>query len=713
MVAAEVTTSVTGAVATPGGAVRGEPERHRPAPLVMALALAAVGTTAAGSSLSARHGYSVDDGLRAALVLAWTGAGLVLAFRRPAQPLARVLLAGSAVAGVGLLARGSLEAGSSSAAFLALAVCRSLLPAIGLHGLLGLPHGRLDTNARRRGVVVAYAAAVAVGLLSWAARPSLPVWPVVVEAALAAVIGGVASNRRYVQASASDRQRMQWMGWALAVTVEVALVVLALRLFLGWPPHGAEVVFTATLLVPAALVAGVSPLATRVDRLLAATVSVAGLTAVVVAVYLVIVLGLGRTPTPRERSLLLLSMVAAAVAALVWLPARVRLAQFANGLVYGEQEAPDTALRTFGSRLSRAIPMDELLLQLAESLHKTMALRSAEVWTGSNGVLELAASVPDRGPDELVLTGTEEPVVARAGVSGQAWVATWLPALLTSRPEAQLRVAPVTHSGELLGLIVVERDAEREAFGEDEEHVLAELSRQVGLALHNVQLDSALQASLDEVRRQAEELRASRARVVAAGDAERRKIERNLHDGAQQHLVALAVKLRLVRGLAEEDPAAASEMLEQLGDDVKETLQELRDLAHGIYPPLLMDSGLAAALSAAAGRVPLPTTVKAEDLGRYPPDVEAAVYFCCMEALQNAGKHAGPGARVTVRVWEEGAELRFEVADDGTGFDPSHFERGAGFVNMSDRLGAIGGTVRVESAVGEGTRIAGSIPLGG
>jgi signal transduction histidine kinase len=696
-----------------GDAVGRSGGEHRPSPVAVGVALATLVATAVGSSLSARGGYSFDDALRATLVVAWVGAGVVLALRRPQQPLGLVVLAASAVAGVGLLARGSLATGSSDVAFLARALARALLPAFALHAVLGLPHGTLHTGARRRGTLVAYAGAVAVGLALFAPRPSLPTWPVVLEAALVAVVGGVASHRRYLAASASDRQRMQWMGWAVAVAVEVALVVLALRLFLGWPSHGAEVVFAATLLVPAAVVAGVSPLATRVDRLLAGTVSVAGLTGVVVAVYLVIVLGLGRTPTPRERTLLLLSMVASAVAALLWLPARLRLAQVANGLVYGEQQPPDTALRTFGSRLSRAIPMDELLLQLAESLHKTMALRSAEVWTGSNGVLERAASVPDRGPGELVLSGTEMPVVARAGVSGRAWVATWLPALLAGRPEAQLRVAPISHSGDLLGLIVVERDPERELFGEDEDQVLAELARQVGLALHNVQLDSALQASLDEVRRQAEELRVSRARVVAAGDAERRKIERNLHDGAQQHLVALAVKLRLARSLAEDDPVEARAMLEQLGEDVKETLQELRDLAHGIYPPLLMDSGLAAALSAAAGRVPLPTTVEASGIGRYPPDVEAAVYFCCMEALQNAGKHAGAGSHVAVRAWEEPGRLRFEVADDGAGFDPTHFQRGAGFVNMSDRLGAIGGAVEVDSAVGQGTRIAGSIPLAG
>jgi signal transduction histidine kinase len=368
-------------------------------------------------------------------------------------------------------------------------------------------------------------------------------------------------------------------------------------------------------------------------------------------------------------------------------------------------------LRTFGSRLTRAIPMEELLLQLAESLRKTLALRRAEVWTGTPSLLERAVSVPDAGPGSLAVGDKERPVVTRAGVSGNAWVSVWLPDLLAARGTCQLRVAPVTHSGELLGLLVAERPADGDAFTEEDERVLTELARQVGLALHNVQLDSALQASLDEVRRTNEELRASRARIVATGDAERRKIERNLHDGAQQHLVALAVNLRLVKDLVADDPDTASEMLEQMAVDVKGTVQELRDLAHGIYPPLLMDSGLGEALRAAASRSPLDVNVEAEGIGRYPTEVEAAVYFCCLEALQNAAKHA-PDARVDLRVWEDSGGLLFEVRDDGPGFDVAAAKgAGHGFVNMSDRLGAIGGSIRWDSTPGEGASIRGSLPL--
>jgi signal transduction histidine kinase len=200
---------------------------------------------------------------------------------------------------------------------------------------------------------------------------------------------------------------------------------------------------------------------------------------------------------------------------------------------------------------------------------------------------------------------------------------------------------------------------------------------------------------------------------VEAGDAQRRRIERDLHDGAQQHLVALAVSVNLVRQIADSDPDSAKAMLEQIGKDLQEAVQELRNLAHGIYPPLLMDRGLGEALSAAAGRAALPTGVEAEGIGRYPQAVEAAVYFCCLEALQNAAKHAGDGATANVRVWQEAGGLLFEVADDGAGFDPgARSTPGAGFVNMADRVGAVGGTFSVSAAPGKGTKIAARLPVG-
>ena len=469
-----------------------------------------------------------------------------------------------------------------------------------------------------------------------------------------------------------------------------------------------------TGLVPLSLIAGTFPkLIGRIDRVLTYTVSLAGLTALIVVVYVVVVVGLARRPEEGERSLLLLSMLAAGIAALLYLPARRWLTERANRLVYGERVAPDETLRTFGQRLTRAIPLDELLLQLAESLRKSLALTSAEIWTGAGGHLELAAGVPHHEPPPLLIGEKELAVVARAGVSGGTWLDIWLPGLVAGRAPATIRVSPIAHAGALLGLIVCSRRVDGEAFTERDDLVLTELARQVGLALHNVQLDAALQASLEELQLTNTELLQSRARIVAAGDAERRKLERNLHDGAQQHLVALAVKIRLARDAVEDDPADAVAMLDEVKTDVQDAIQELRALAHGIFPPLLVSGGLSEALRAAGGRSPLPTTVETDGVGRYHQDVEAAVYFCCLEAMQNAAKHAGRRARPSRSTCgTKDGTLSFEVVDDGGGFDLAAVGvDGHGFVNMGDRLGAINGNFTIWSAPGRGTRVGGSVAV--
>jgi signal transduction histidine kinase len=693
------------------------PDQERRAHPVAALAPVGAGLALGGLLLVGDDGLSAAELVRVGLVVAWALAGLSLVVRPGQRQLGVIVLAAAALGGACVLCSGILHRDPAgwlaAAAALVRPLAAGLLPAVALHLIIGLPDGRLGSRPRRVAVAVGYAAGLGLGLALWAQRPALSLWPVVAAGVVAVAAGLAPSHRRFLATRGTTRQRMEWVGLAVVVVAEAALVVTALRVLAGWPRLVSEVVGAVSVLIPLALAAGASPrLVGRVDRLLAHTVSLAGLSGLVVAVYLLVVLGLGQVPSERERALLLLSMAAAAVCALLYHPARERLTQAANRLVYGERSAPDETLRTFGARLSRAIPLDELLLQLAESLHKTMTLKAAEVWTGSDGLLELAASVPDRGPARLVVDPAEAPVVARAGVCGRAWLAVWLPSLLDGRRDAAMRMAPVAHSGELFGLLVVVRGQE-ERFSDEDDRVLAELARQVGLALHNVRLDSALQASLDELRHKADELQASRARIVAAADAERRRIERDLHDGAQQRLVALAVKLGLARRLVDADLNQARGMLDGLRDEVKEAVDELRGLAHGIYPPLLLDQGLAAALGSAAQRATIVTRVEAGSIGRYPAEVEAAAYFCCLEALQNAMKHAGPEATSSIQVWEEKGALRFEVRDDGAGFDAAVKATGTGFVNMADRLGAIGGSLRVESAPGGGTSVVGALPLTG
>jgi signal transduction histidine kinase len=170
------------------------------------------------------------------------------------------------------------------------------------------------------------------------------------------------------------------------------------------------------------------------------------------------------------------------------------------------------------------------------------------------------------------------------------------------------------------------------------------------------------------------------------------------------------VNLRLARDIIADDPGGGVEMLEQMTEDVQTTIRELRELAHGIYPPLLADAGLPDALRAAAARSTIPVAVSADGIGRYSQGVETALYFCCLEALQNAAKHA-PKASGQVRIWEESGGLLFSVSDNGPGFNAEKARSGHGFVNMADRLGAIGGTVRWESQPGHGSTISGSIPL--
>jgi signal transduction histidine kinase len=228
---------------------------------------------------------------------------------------------------------------------------------------------------------------------------------------------------------------------------------------------------------------------------------------------------------------------------------------------------------------------------------------------------------------------------------------------------------------------------------------------QAGLVLKNVGLTAELMARL-------EDLRASRQRLVAAQDEERRRLERNLHDGAQQNLVALKVKLGLAEAFAEKDPAKAKELVAQLKADADEALETLRDLARGIYPPLLADKGLSAALQSQARKSTVAVAIEAEGIRRYPQDIEAAVYFCCLEALQNVQKYAG-ASKATVRLTEEADELRFQVVDDGKGFDPVIVKKGSGLTNMEDRFQALGGSIQITSAAGRGTTVSGAVVVSG
>jgi signal transduction histidine kinase len=251
----------------------------------------------------------------------------------------------------------------------------------------------------------------------------------------------------------------------------------------------------------------------------------------------------------------------------------------------------------------------------------------------------------------------------------------------------------VRHLGELLGALSVTMPPS-DPMNPSKERLVRDLAAQAGLVLRNVRL--------------IEELRASRRRIVTAQDERAKQLERNLHDGAQQQLVALGVQLSLASRVAARESPEMAETLEGLREQATDALENLRDLARGIYPPLLADQGLVVALEAQARKAALPVEVEGNGIGRYPPEVEAAIYFCCLEALQNVAKYAS-ASTARLRLADQDGTVSFAVTDDGTGFDPARTALGTGLLGMKDRLEAVGGVLTVESVPGAGTTVGGAI----
>jgi signal transduction histidine kinase len=365
---------------------------------------------------------------------------------------------------------------------------------------------------------------------------------------------------------------------------------------------------------------------------------------------------------------------------------RGRVRRVVNRFVYGHHVAPEQALATLGARAAHTDAIEDVLPRMARVVAGATGAASAEVWLVVQAGLVRAASTAGDEPVTIPFAGEEDPVVAGAD-----------------------RSIPIRHQGELLGVLAI-AEAHNRPVLPSEEKLLADLASQAGVVLRNVRLTAELERRLDDISEHAGALRASRQRIVEAQDAERRRLERDIHDGAQQHLTALAVKMRLARKLAEHSPSRATELLHELRDMTEGALVTLRELAHGIYPDVLTAHGVARALDAHA-RVP-GRTMRVEDggIGRYIADVEAAAYFSCLEAMQNAVKHAD-ASRIDVRLDERDGELRFVVRDDGTGFDPVAVGRGAGLQNIADRVSALGGGVEVESSPDTGTTVTGRIPV--
>jgi len=364
------------------------------------------------------------------------------------------------------------------------------------------------------------------------------------------------------------------------------------------------------------------------------------------------------------------------VVAVAFQPVRQRAALVANRLVYGRRATPYQVLSQFAHRIGGAYADDDVLPQMARMVAAGTGARRVVVWLRVGRELRPGATagdpgaVPDPGP------------VPAAGE------------LLPELPDGDTTV-PIRYQGKLLGALAIAMPRD-EPLRPASAQLVADVAAQAGPVLSNAGLIS--------------ELRESRQRLVTAGDEARRRLERNLHDGAQQDLVALAIKLKIAGGVLGDDDAEARELLEELQADTAAALQNLRDLARGIYPPLLADLGLVAALNAQAGKSPAPVTVQAAGIGRFPQDTEAAVYFCCLEALQNTAKYArATAARISLSA-ADGA-LTFAVSDDGAGYDSARTPMGSGLRNMADRLTALGGRLEVRSAPGAGTTVTGQLPV--
>ena len=478
---------------------------------------------------------------------------------------------------------------------------------------------------------------------------------------------------RYRRGGERERQQLKWL------LVGVVLLLAALVIQIVVPAlQNSPLIALAAAFLPIAI--GIGVLRYRlydIDLIINKTLVYGGLAAVITAVYILVIVNIGAMVGGSQR--LWLSLVTTAVIALAFQPLRQRAQLLANRLVYGKRATPYEALSQFSEHLSETYSHEDILERMARILGQGTGAERAEVWVRAGQRLVLASSSPPAA----------EPLPPVAMQNG-------------ALPEMQRdTIVPVSHGGELLGALAVNKKR-GESMNTVERKLVTDLAGQAGLVLKNVGLNRELLARLDD-------LRASRQRLVMAQDEERRRIERNLHDGAQQHLIALKMKVGLAEGVAEPE-SKARPILAQLKHDADEAIDNLRELARGIYPPLLASDGLGPALRAQASRFTVPVELELDGVPRQPREVESAIYFCCLEALQNVAKYAEAG-RVKLRVWTQDSNLAFEVEDDGNGFEPATVVRSSGLQNMRDRLEALSGSLGVRSAPGTGTTVRGRVPL--
>jgi signal transduction histidine kinase len=479
------------------------------------------------------------------------------------------------------------------------------------------------------------------------------------------------------------RQQIKWL--TLTAVGFTACLIVALLGIAGGQAWLTTVAYTAVQLIalfgiPAAMALAI--LRHRlfdIDIIISRAVVYGLLSAAATGVYAGIVLGIGTFVGHRREPAL--TIAAAVTIALVFQPLRRRAQLFANSLVYGQRATPYQALSDFAGSMAGQLDLTEAVDRMVTVLAGATGADRAEAWIRVGTELRPAAIWPSGSlPSAAVTIVTGDSLPAIGGAS---------------------RAVAVSHGGELLGALSLSKPP-NESLTSTEDDLLRHLASQAGLVLRNAALTGELGATIDE-------LRASRRRLVEAQDAERRKIERNLHDGAQQQLIALTIHLTLLEESAD-DSAAVRELVATVKYGIRAALDDLRDLARGIYPPLLADQGLVPALQAQARKASLPVEIDADGIGRYPQDTEAAVYFCTLEALQNIAKYAS-ASRAKVGLSCSDDSLRFTITDNGAGFDTAATRYGTGLQGMADRLAALGGALQVRSQPGHGTILSGELPL--
>jgi signal transduction histidine kinase len=417
----------------------------------------------------------------------------------------------------------------------------------------------------------------------------------------------------------------------------------------------------------------------------------------VAAVYVVVVLGggvlIGRTDSPSVG----LCVLATALVALGLEPWRRRLRSVVIQRLDHGRRSPYDVLSGFIESLTEvggdgAVPTD-LVTRLARQLATGTGASWAQVWLSVGGTLEPAATWPP-GADvgSSVPTGS---VPTGAVPSGPV-------------PTGRVHTRDVLLDGEHLGTLRVCERADA-PFGPIEERLVSDLATQAGMVLHRARLRAELARRATDLAFRADELQESRRRLVDAQDVERRRLERDIHDGAQQHLVALVVNLRLAQTLTGRAPDRARAVLAEQVDAVDAAIATLLDLSRGLYPRALTEHGVGAALRLALAGTSVPIVVEDEGLARLPEEIEAALYFCAVEAVQNAVKHAEASA-ITVSLSSDALRARLEVHDDGRGFEPSA-DGGHGLGNMRDRIDAVRGRFALQSDAGHGATIVATVPL--